>query len=248
MDQKLVSVDTTTGAMTDVGPTAQPWIVLAWDSVAKVARVITAPYSPAGGPASPRLGTMDRCSGTITDGPMITIAGNEVRRAEGLAQDPVTGTFFITVGTTGTGGATQFLTEQNGTVDVATGAVTVVGSHQTLQDDGDCLTFIGPSLRLLDIASATSAGNLYALDKATGAVSSPLMTGPTVLRVSHDPTRDVVFTSAGTGAEPNVSARSFGKLDLTTGANTPLGVVLPATTHPGRQINGLLSAPKPSCL
>lgn len=242
---KIVNVET--GAITDVANTGQTWIVLAWDGVAKVARVIAPPYSPVGGAAAPKLGTIDLCTGVITAGPAITVEGTQVRRAEGLAQDPATGTFYITVGRTGTTAATEYITDENGTVDIATGAVTIHGAHTTLQNAGDILMVAGSTLHLLDVATGTNTGMLYTLDKTTGIASAPLTTGATTLRVAYDPTREVVFTGVGTGAPPSASARSIGKLNLVTGASTPLGTVLAEGTYGGQQFNGLISVPPPKC-
>ncbi len=247
IDQKLVKVDTTTGALTDVGATAQEWIVLAWDDTAKVARVVIDPYSPVGGAGTPKLGTIDLCNGTITVGPAITLDGAPVRRVEAIAQHPTTGVWFIGFGTSGTGAATEFLSERNGTVDVASGNVTGIGTHQTHQDDADNFTFVGTTLRLLDVATTNNTGSLYVLDQTTGAASAPVTTGPALLRVSYDKTRDVVFTAFGIGTAPNTSQRGIGTLNLTTGANTPLGAALAAGTYGNVHFNGLVSAPTPTC-
>lgn len=96
-------------------------------------------------------------------------------------------------------------------------------------------------------AKSTRSRALYELDKSTGAARSPITTGPTVLRVVYDPTRDVVFTAVGSGSEPSVSARSIGTLNRTTGANTSLGTVLANREHTGHHSNGFLSAPRPVC-
>ena len=104
IDGKLVSVDTATGSLTEVGATGQTWITLAWDSKAKIARVIFGNYSPqGGGGTTPKLGTLNLCTGVVTAGPNIAINNVQVRRAEGLAQDPATGTFYVTIGTSGNG-------------------------------------------------------------------------------------------------------------------------------------------------
>ena len=247
INQKLVTINPTTGAVTDVGATNEQWIVFAWDDTAKVARVITKPYSPVGGTASPKLGTINLCTGVITDGPAITLNAVQVRRAEGLVQDPATGTFYVTFGTEGTSAPSEFLSEKNGTINVTTGAVTLAGSHDTLQDDGDYLMVVGNTLKLLDVASANNTGALYTLDKVTGVTSSPVTTGATLLRVAYDKTRDVVFTASGTGADGAATNRVIGTLNQTTGATTPLGAALGAGTYGDGNFNALMSAPAPSC-
>lgn len=241
---KLYGVDVTTGALTEIGATGQEFIVLAWDDAAKVARVVLDPYSPAAGAGTPKLGTIDLCTGAVTPGPALTLDGVQVRRAEGLARDPGTGTFYLTFGTSNGGAATEFLSERNGTVDVATGAVTAIGTHQTLQDDGDTVFFVGNDLRLLDVAQGINQGAVYAIDKATGAATKVVDTGPTVLRIAPDTTRGLSYAAAGTA---NAATRSVGTVDLATGAYTRIGADFPANLATGLQVNGLLSAPKPVC-
>lgn len=240
----LYAVDPTTAALTPVGATGQEWIVLAWDAEANVARAIVRPYSPVGGAASPTLATIDLCTGAITEGPAITLNGNQVRRAEGLVRDPVSGVFSITYGTAGTSTPTEFLSESNGTVDVATGVVTARGNHDTVQDDGDGLFFDGTTLMLIDIASASSAGFLYSINQTTGAATQVASTGPKLLRVAYDPTRDVFFAAFG---ETNATGRGVATLDVATGAYTQIGDLVPSGTATGLQFNGLLSAPLPVC-
>jgi len=248
INQTLVSVNVTTGAVTDIGPTGQANLVFAWDRVANVARVVLDSYTPVGvAVGTPKLGTIDLCTGTVTPGPSITVGGVTVLRAEGFAQNPVTGGFHIAVGTSGTGAATQYLTSQNGAIDVTTGAVTIAGSHQTHQDDGDSLTFIGSSLRLLDVATDRCSCSVYTIDTATGAASNPVATGTGVLRIAHDPVTGKLFTAYGMGTPPSTTARSIGTLDPATGTNTPLGTVLAAGTYAGAHFAGLMPAPQPIC-
>ncbi len=244
IDAKLVAVDPATGAITEIGPTGQTWGVISWDDAAHVMRFVIDNYSPVGGAATPRLGTIDLCTGTITPGPAITINGTQVRRAEGIVRDPSSGTWYAAFGTSGTAGATQYISESNGTVDVATGAVTPHGSHTTLQNDGDLLFFAGTTLELLDVATASNSGATYAIDKTTGAATLVATTGPTVLRIAPDPTRGIAFASYGA---TNATGRGVGTIDLTTGGVTPLPVSLPDATYPGLQFTGLASAPAPIC-
>jgi hypothetical protein len=218
--------------------------VLAWDETAGVARAILSPYTTLGGAPTPRLATIDLCTGALTPGPAISVNAAQVRRSEGLARDPVTGTFYVTVGRTGTGTATEFLSESTGTIDVSTGAVSVLGNHQTYQDDGDCLTFVGSNLQLLDVATATNQGAVYTINKTNGQATKLVDVGPRVLRIATDPTRGVVFATYGEGAGV---ARGVGTVDLGTGALTRLGADLPDASYPGNQFTALLSAPAPVC-
>jgi hypothetical protein len=242
----LVRVNPETGALTEVGPTGQGYIVLTWDHVAKVVRVISDPYSPVGGAAAPRLGVMNLCTGVITGATPLTVGTTAVRRAEGLAQHPDTGAFWITYGVTGTGAPQQYLTEANGTVDIATGAVTFVGNHQTLQDDGDLLLFLGSTLQLLDIAVGSNAGSLYTVNQTTGAVTVRANVGPTVVRVAQDPTRNLLFGMVGGGSTSSLS-RGLVIVNPDTGANTPVGPRLPDATYQGQAFTSLISVPEPGC-
>lgn len=245
IDGKLLSVDTSTGALTEVGPTGQTWITLAWDSKAKVARVILGNYSPQGaGGTTPKLGTINLCTGVVTAGPNIAINNVQVRRAEGLAQDPATGTFYVTIGSNGTGAPTEFLTESNGTIDVATGAVTVLGNHSTYQNDGDLLVSVAGAINMLDVATANNQGAIYTLNTTNGQTTKRVDTGPKLLRFTSDETRGIVYATYG---EANFTARGVATLNITTGAFTKLGTDILNTLYPGGNFNGLLSAPKPIC-
>ena len=247
IDQKLLSVDPGTGAVSEVGPTAQTTVTGAWDATAKVARVILGHYTPLGGATTPKLGTIDLCTGTVTPGPNITLGGNHVRRAESLVQDPATGTFWISVGTTGTAANTEFTTERVGTVDVATGIVTQVGTHQTYQDDGDSMTFIGSKLHLLDVATNINAGGLYELNPTNGAATKVSESGPDVRRIAWDSSRSLLFVTFGDNAEPNATKRSIQTMAPATGMLTKLGPDLDDATYPGLHFNAIFVAPKPVC-
>ncbi len=245
IDSTLVSVDLATGAITPIGPTNQEWITLAWDDSSKLARAITGGYSPVGtGALTPMLGTVDLCTGAIDAGVKITVDGGQVRRAEGLARNPDGGTFFIAIGRTGTGSSTQYLTESNGTIDVETGAVTILGNHQTLQDDGDCMTFVGDTLYLMDVATANNSGQMYQIDQNTGAAMAAVNSGPKVLRIAYDSTRNMVFATYG---ETNGTTRGVGTLDLTTGTLTKLGSDIANSLYPGAHFTGLMSTPPHVC-
>jgi hypothetical protein len=227
-----------------VGTTGKPYIALAWDPQAQLTRAIIDTYTPLGTPPTPKLATIDLCNAILTAGPALTLNGVQVRRSEGLARNPDGGAFAITFGTSGTGASTEFLSESNGTVDVATGAVTLRGNHQTLQDDGDSLFYLGDVLHLHDVASASNAGALYRINPTTGAATLAVNVGPRVLRLAWDPTRGVLFCAYG---EANGTARGLCTLNPTTGVFTKLGPDLPNTLYPGQSFVGLLSAPEPVC-
>lgn len=241
---RLVLVNPLTGALTELGPTGQQYLALAWDVPGGVARAVIDTYSPVGGSPTPRLGVIDLCTGNIDAGPPISVGATQVRRAEALAQQPDSGAFFITVGRAGTGASSEFLTESNGTVNVSTGAVTIHGNHQTLQDDGDALTFVGPTLYLLDIATALNQGTLYSVDTVSGQATARASVGPRALRIAWDATRQVLFVAYG---ETTGTNRGIGTLDLDSGVITPLGANLPDMLYPSANFTGLLSAPARTC-
>jgi hypothetical protein len=241
---RLVRVDPVTGSLTEVGPTGQTYLALAWDQPAGVTRAIVGNFSPPGGAPTPRLGTIDLCTGALDAGPAITINGTQVRRAEALATNPDGGAAVITVGTSGTGAATQFVSESNGTVDLVTGAVTVRGNHQTLQDDGDGLLFAGGQLYLHDVATDLGQGALYRLDPLTGAATKFVDLGAKVLRITNDPSRGVLFVAYG---ETNGTGRGIGTLDLDAGVFTKLGPDLADGSYPGASFTMLQALPSPSC-
>ncbi len=237
LDGKLISVDPVTGATNEIGPTGQPgYVVFAWDDTAKVARVITSPAESATVTAMPKLGTINLCTGAITSGPAITLNGTQVLRAEGLAQDPGTGTFYVAFGTVA-GSSNWYRSENSGTIDIATGFVTKIGSHNTTQDDADAITFVGNVLYLVD------TGSIYSIAKATG-VATLVSNASSSLHIAYDPTRDVTFGSIG---QTDATGRGVATVNLSTGALTKLGAGIPDTTSPGKQITALVSAPKPVC-
>lgn len=244
IDETLFSVNLTTGALTSVGETGQEWIVLAWDDAAKVARVITGVYSPVGGGATPKLGTIDLCTGTITDGPALTENESAVRRAEGLARDPESGEFWITYGKSGTGAPTQYLSERIGKVDVSTGEITDVGALNTIQDDGDGLHFVDGELLTLDIATDLTQGTLYSVNETTGATTVKSNPGPTVLRIAYAPDTETVYAARGS---TNFMDRGVGTLNIESGTFTAIGDGIDNAEFPGLQFNGLIAARAPSC-
>ncbi len=243
IDNGLYSVDMTTGALQEMGTTTHAALMLGWDDVAKITRVIVDRYSPLNGDPTPKLGTLDLCTGTVTVGPPITLQGAQVRRVEGIVQDPSTGTFWLTYGIVG---PAEFLTESTGTVDVTTGAVTAVGNHATTEGDGDGTTFVDDVLYMVDNAATTGQGFLYTVNKANAQVTQVVSTGTEIRRIAYDPTRKTMYAAGGTGAIPNVTNRFIASLDIKTGQRTPLTTV-PETTKPGIQFAGFMSAPKPVC-
>jgi hypothetical protein len=240
IDGKLVTVDPTTGAVVEIGPTTPPlgFAAIVWDTKAKVARVII------DGVTSPKIGTIDLCTGAVSTGPRMKVGNDDVDKAEGLAQDPASGKFYVTVDVEN---SVSTLTRANATLDVGTGAVTVHGNHTTLQNDGDVLAWIGSSLYLMDIDSPNQKSAYYTVNLSTGATTlvKEVVDASMLLRFAHDPTRDTVFALRGSN---NFQTRGLATLDLATGALTNIGAGLAPTTYPGVHFQTLASAPKPSCL
>lgn len=236
--QKLVTLDPTTGAIVEVGPIAQTFAPLVWDVKANVARVITNALT------APTLGTIDLCTGVVTDGPRMTTGGNNLTKAEGFAQDPVSGTFYATVDLDN---SASTVTEATATVDVATGAITKIGDHTTLQNDGDVLAWIGTQLHLLDVATVDSKSAYYTVDTATGAATlvKEVAAKPELpFRFVEDKSRGKIFATYGT---ENAQTRGFASIDLATGTMTPIGAVLNVATYSGQNFQTLMVAPKPNC-
>lgn len=240
----LVVVDVTSGALTEVGPTGQQYIALAWDETAGVTRAVIGNFTPLGGATTPKLGTIDLCTGVVTVGPNVSVDSVQVRRSEALTRDPSTGVFYVTVGRNGTAADTEFISESVGTIDVATGAVTVLGNPQTLQNDGDGLAFVGQTLELLDVATGLNQGALYRIDKTNGQATKVSDPGARVLRIAFDASRGVMFAAYGEGTG---TARGIGTLSLDSGALTPLGADLQDASYPSNQFTALVSVPLPSC-
>ncbi|MCA9601638.1 MAG: hypothetical protein KC417_06430 [Myxococcales bacterium] len=243
-DGSLYSVNATTGALTEIGATGQTYIVLEWDDEAGVMRVIADPYSDNGGPATPKLGTIDLCSGTVTKGTALVEDTTDVRRAEGLAKDPESGTWWITYGTVGNTTPTQYISNRIGTVNIETGAVTYKAAVDTLQDDGDILEFEGSTLFALDIATVNNQGNLYEVNQTTGAQTVGASTGPSVLRIAYHPVEQVMYAATGT---PSYQNRGIGTLNTTTGVVTPIGSYISNAEHPSQQFTSLAFARAPDC-
>jgi hypothetical protein len=236
--QKLVTLDPVTGAIVEVGPLGQTFAPLVWDTKANVARIITTATT------APTLGTVNLCTGAITAGPRMTVGGNDLDMAEGFTQDPVTGTFYATVDLDN---SSTTLTEATATVDVGTGAITTIGTHTTLQNDGDVLAWIGTQLHLLDVATTVSKSAYYTIDTTTGAAT--LVKEVTALpqlpfRFAEDKSRGKVFATYGT---EDATTRGFASIDLVSGTMTPIGPVLATTTYSGQNFQTLMVAPKPTC-
>ncbi len=232
----LVRVDPTAGTLSPVGPTGTEYLALAWDSRARVVRVISDSIT------TPKIGTIDLCTGTITAGPRVRVGTVDLTKAESLAQDPTTGIFYATVDADRSAGNTN-LSEATATLDVSTGVATVIGLHDTLQDDGDSLTFIDAELLLLDVAQPTASG-VYTIDKANGRASLVATTAGSLLRLAYDDSRALLFVALGAG---NATGRRIATMNRTSGAFTNLSFLLPDDMYRGELFTGLLSVPEPTC-
>ena len=233
-----MTLDPTTGAIVEIGPVAQTFAPLVWDVKANVARIITSAVT------APRLGTIDLCTGVVTDGPRMTSGGSDLDMAEGFTQDPVSGTFYATVDLDN---SATTVTEATATVNITTGAITKIGDHTTLQNDGDVLAWIGTQLHLLDVATNDSKTAYYTVDTGTGAATlvKEVAAKPELpFRFVEDKSRGKVFATYGT---ENAQTRGFASIDLASGTMTPIGAVLNVATYSGQNFQTLMVAPKPNC-
>ena len=234
----LVKIDTKTGGLTEPGLTPYTFLSLAWDETTQVARVIYDIDDAAS--AKAKLGTVNLCTGAVTAGPELTLSGGaKVTYAEGLVQQPGTGTFFVSYRNSGT----QSLTARLGTVVTATGVVTPIGNISSLQNDGDMLTFVGSSLYLLDVLLPTKSA-VYSTNLATAQTSLLFEVGPEVVRIAYAASDSRLYAALGS---PDLSIRGIAEMNPTTGAMTNIGSPLKSTDYPGTRWQSLLVTPPISC-
>lgn len=217
IEGNLVMIDPAVGATANViGPSAAD-ARFVWADALSTMFAIVHPY---GGPL---LGAVDLCTGTITEGPFLTVGGKALANSEGIAM-AADGTFYVCVDANGdTPGAVK--SESVGTIDLETGTVTLLGGElDTLQDDCDSLTFRAPdTLYALDALGSPGAAGVYGVDPATGAATAvtTAMDGD-IQRVAWDPTRDVMWGHRRT-------TRQLVTVDLATGDDTVVGETHTAT-------------------
>ena len=211
VEGNLVMIDPAVGATaTIIGPSAAD-ARFAWDDALSTMFAIVTPY------VNPSLGAIDLCTGEVTVGPALTLGGDPLQHAEGIAMRP-DGTFFVCVDANGDA-PTGVASESVGTVDLKSGAVTLLGSTlDTLQDDCDSLTFRAPSTLYAFDGQLPTAAGVYGVDQTTGAatVVSAGLDGD-VSRVAWDPSRSVLWGHRR-------ASRELVTIDLPTGDATVVGV------------------------
>lgn len=233
VNQDLYRVDVGTGAIARVGATGLATLSFvdgAWDPSAGVMRVIVDAYG------TPDWGTLDLCTGTITTGGAITLAG-AARELEGVARDDA-GTWYVGVDANNTN---NFLTEAVGSVATDTGAVTTIGTSDTLQDDLDQLEWGGGALYALDVNTGANAAAIYSIAPATGVATLATNVSDDVRRIAWDP---VGARMLGATAE---DPRRLVSIDLATGALTGIGNLHTAAELGGELEDFIFFAPEPVC-
>lgn len=241
----LVQVNLDTGTHETIGATGHTFVSLAWDNIANVARVIYDINMP--GESTAKVGTIDLCTGVITPGVTLHIGAMDLTYAEGFAQDPATGTFWVSYPTVGAGN--QYATNRVGTVDVTTGEVTFVGTVTSEQNDVDSMTFVDGAIIFADVARSTPTTEVY---RATPPTSGTAMTqtlivrAPTdaITRIAYDANNDQVLVL---NAVTTSMDRHAAVMNRETGETTRLIPSLDASVYPGASYFAMLVAPPPVC-
>lgn len=151
------------------------------------------------------------------------------------------GTLFVSVSP---GPAVNdYLSETVGTVEVATGAVTVLGTVQTLQNDVDAMTLDGDGdLLALDGDVNTGQRAVYTIDPANGAASHVATFDSPLISIAYSRWLDRMFAY-------RLSAnRDLVELDLSDSTLTDIGTIHTEADFGGSTLAGLFFAPEPSCL
>ncbi|MBK8172038.1 MAG: hypothetical protein IPK60_17070 [Sandaracinaceae bacterium] len=245
MNQDLVKVNLDTGAHETFGDTGHTFVSFAWDNVANVARVIYDINTPSSSTA--KMGTIDLCTGAITPGVTLHIGSTDLTYAEGFAQDPATGTFWLSYPTVIS--TTGYLTNRLGTINIETGEVTFVGTITSAQSDADTMTFVDGAIIFADVVRATPTTDVQ---RATAPTSGTEMTqtriilAPTdaITRIAYDANNDQVLVLNAVSASMD---RHVAIMNRETGETTRITPSLPATEYPGASYFAMLIAPPPVC-
>ncbi len=235
LDDKLFRVDSVTAGLTEVGPLgvgAGTFASAAWDPEAGVARLVTSAFS------APTLATVDLCTGTVTQGARLSLDGTDLGQIEGFTIDLASNTVYASVDADRGG---VFLSEAIGTVDPTTGAVTVLGTVDTLQDDIDQLSWVDGEVIGLDVLVGTGA-ELYDVNTTTGATTVRASVPEVVNRLVYDPARGR-FLAATARENP----RRLVEVDPDTGGLTTIGNTHTDAEHGGLTIDAIVIAPDPNC-
>lgn len=234
----LYRVNPLTAALTLVGATGHTDVRLAWNPVRgglfAVVDALTAP----------KLATVDRCTGTITVGPRVTKAptgGGDaglLKRMECFAANPVTGEFYasgdwVDSASTVTGSLVK--------VDFDASATSRIGSHQTLQDDGDSCSFRGGTLYMMDVLQTTpttGSSAIYTMNLADAAATLAITTTPRITRIGVESTLDTIFAINGTD-------KTLMRLEFDAGTSLIGSFGFDAATT-AADLDSLVAAPEPA--
>ncbi len=234
----LYRVNPSTAALTLVGATGHTDVRLAWNPVRgglfAVVEALTAP----------KLATVDRCTGAITVGPRVTKAptgGGDaglLKRMECFAANPITGEFYasgdwVDSATTVTGSLVK--------VDFDASAASRLGSHQTLQDDGDSCSFRGGTLYMMDVMQTTpttGSSAIYTMNLADAAATLAITTTPRITRIGVESTLDTIFAINGTD-------KTLMRLEFDAGTSLIGSFGFDAATT-AADLDSLVAAPEPA--
>lgn len=215
-------------------------VVLAYGNVPGQAWIVTPRYDATANQPPPQLGKLDLCTGVVTELTTLTRVGAAPTALEGLARHP-NGTWYVSTGAN-PAGATQYLTNKLGTLNVETRVITdLPGTVVTLQNDMDSMAFAGTTLYGIDVATGNLKHELVTANLITGAVTSvaaPSSASGTAvpLRLAYDDTRSTAYAW-------RQSDRNLLSMSLIDGTVTAIGETHPVTVYPGEVTQGFTVAP-----
>lgn len=192
----FVRIDTTTGDATLVGPTVLgPVAKLTYDASADVI------YGVIDYLSSPRLVTVDPCTGEASAPIALTLSGGTVHFVGAIDYDPTEDAIFVTLSRNGAypGDSNE---EHLARLDPATGVLTSVGDllESAAALDGDALMLSG-TLRLLadaDPAPGAPIHTFWQLDVTTGAATGRVTAPESLNSIElHD---GVLYGASGAGS------------------------------------------------
>lgn len=222
----LVTLDTTTGAHAVVGTLDHAVSRLAFDG----ATLHAIHPLPGGGFA---LATVDPCTAAVTVGATLAgPGGGTIHSVEGFAYVPGPGALYVAASLD----AADFRSETLATADLATGALTVVGtvSGTADGDDLDDLTVRDGVLMGRDSPGAT-ATHYYDIDHTTAAVTPLGVTeGEHVTNIAYDAATATLYAWAYEGTLPY----HLVTVDQATGDLTDIGVTHASTELGGAAVAG----------
>ncbi len=221
-DGMLVRFNLATAAQAIVGSISPEPYRLAFNGTTMFGLVVEA------GP-SYRLVTVDPCTGVVTSGPTLSIAGGTVTLPEGLAFSGNGSPLYVALSQNGVDNASEALAS----VNVTTGALTVLGSSA---GDIDLMTPYQGSLLAVDATlSGTWSSAFSSINTTTSAPTTvwPAAGNAQLTGIAVHPTTSTVYAWQLAGSNPF----NLVTVNVTTGALTPIGV-----THSGSSVGGFTFA------